>query len=355
MRLWLVLAIVLAGCEPAPPAPPAKAATAGPPNIAVVPVVAKALSKTLTLPGEILPFRDVAIYPRVSGFVEKIEVDRGSPVKQGQLLVQLVAPELHASRLEAEARRAADEATFKRLKEAAATPGVVSKNDLEIAEKAAVADAERVKGWQQQEAYLRIGAPFDGIVTERNVHEGSLVAPSGAGSAPMLRVQELSRLRLVIAVPEPATGGIAEGNEIKFAVPAYPGVPFAGKIARVAHALEVKTRTMPVELDVDNAGGKLAPGMFAEVKWPMKRAEPTLFVPASAIATTTERTFVIRMKDMSEKEAGAEWVDVRPGVATADGVEVFGSLSAGDWVAARATDELRAGTKVLPSKPTPPK
>jgi hypothetical protein len=61
------------------------------------------------------------------------------------------------------------------------------------------------------------------------------------------------------------------------------------------------------------------------------------------------------MKDMSEKEAGAEWVDVRPGVATADGVEVFGSLSAGDWVAARATDELRAGTKVLPSKPTPPK
>src|ERR1043166_268817 len=137
MRLWLVLAIVLAGCEPAPPAPPAKAATAGPPNIAVGPVVAKGLRKNPTPPGEILPFRDVAIYPRVWGFVEKIEVDRGSPVKQGQLLVQLVAPELHASRLEAEARRAADEATFKRLKEAAAAPGGGSKDELVIAEKGA--------------------------------------------------------------------------------------------------------------------------------------------------------------------------------------------------------------------------
>jgi multidrug efflux pump subunit AcrA (membrane-fusion protein) len=98
---------------------------------------------------------------------------------------------------------------------------------------------------------------------------------------------------------------------------------------------------MPVELDVENAQGRLAPGMFPEVHWRMKRAEPTLFVPATSIVTTTERTFVIRVKD-----GAAEWVDVRTGVSIGAQVEVFGKLAAGDLVALRGTDELRAGTKV---------
>ena len=106
---------------------------------------------------------------------------------------------------------------------------------------------------------------------------------------------------------------------------------------------------MPVELDVDNAAGKLAPGMFADVQWKMRRSEPTLFVPATSIVMTTERTFVIRV------QAGkAEWVDVRQGPSTPAGTEVFGALAAGDWVATRATDELRSGTTVVPKEPAAP-
>jgi membrane fusion protein (multidrug efflux system) len=342
------MAALLLGCDPAAPPAALPPPPAGPPTIPVTAVVAQTLVRSMRLPGELLARRDVAIYARIPGFIERIDVDRGSRVKQGQLLVQLVAPELAAARLEAEAKLGSDEATARRLKEAAATPGVVSKNDLDVAEKLVDAGRQRVKAWQQQEAYLRITAPFDGIVTERNVHEGSLVAPSGAGSMPMLRVQEVSQLRLQVAVPEAAAGGITEGLEVKFLVPAYPGVPFTGKVARLAHALDVKTRTMPVELDVENEAGKLAPGMFADVQWQMKRADPTLFVPASSIVTTTERTFVIRVQARK-----AEWVDVRPGVTLSpSAVEVFGALAAGDWVATRGTDELRSGTEVR--EPAPP-
>lgn len=339
MRVHAFLAmLVLAACGPPPSAPPA-AAPAGPPTVAVTAVVSQLLAKAMRLPGELQANRDVAVHARVQGFVEKIEVDRGSAVKQGQVLLQLVAPEMAASCAEAAAKLASTEATYKRLKEASGVPGVVAGNDLEIAARAVDADRARARVCQENQQYLRITAPFDGVITERNVHEGSLVGP--ASSAPLVRLQEVLRLRLVVAVPEVAAGGVSAGEKVTFTVPAFPGVPFQGTVARVARALDVKTRSMPVELDVDNAAGKLAPGMFPELHWQMRRSEPTLFVPPSAIVATTEKIFVIRVKDGT-----AEWVDVRPGVSTGSLVEVFGALAAGDTVALRGTDELRVGSKV---------
>lgn len=192
------------------------------------------------------------------------------------------------------------------------------------------------------EAYLKIAAPFDGVVTERNAHPGSLVGPSGASAAaPMLRIEQVSRLRLTVSVPEAEVGGIAAGGRVKFTVPAFPGQAFEGVIRRVSRSLDAKTRSMPVELDVNNAAGRLAPGMFADVAWPVRRARPSLFVPPSAVATTTERMFVIRVRD-----GKAEWVNVRRGAPAGDLVEVFGELQAGDQVVRRATDELRAGARV---------
>jgi len=289
--------------------------------------------------------RDVALYARVQGFVEKIDVDRGSVVKQGQTLVQLVAPELEAQRHEAEAKLASDLATYKRLKEASATPGVVSGNEVEVSEKVVEADRARVQWWKQNESYLRIPAPFDGTITERNVHEGSLVSPSGAGSVAMLRIQEIATLRLVVPVPEVAAGSVTDGDVVKFSVPAFPGAPFSGTVARTARALDLKTRSLPVELDVENRDGRLAPGMFPEVHWQMKRPEPTLFVPPTSVVVTTERTFVVRVNG-----GKAEWVDVKLGVSTGPLQEVFGNLSAGDTVALRGSDELRAGTTVSPKE-----
>lgn len=377
----LLTSLLLASCgkETATPttapasrnAPAASASQKTEPAIVeVVKVVAQKLERTIRLPGELLPFEAVALYPKVTGFVEGLEVDRGSRVRRGQPLARLTAPELasqraeaeakfqavRAQRAEAEAKLVSDEATYQRLKAASATPGVVAGNDLEVSQKLVEAGRARVQALessqkaaraalqsvQEMEGYLRITAPFDGIITERNVHPGSLVGPAGAAAAaPMLRIEQVSRLRLVVAVPETEVGGIAAGSRVSFTVPAFPGETFWGVIRRISHSMDMRTRSMPVELDVPNPSGRLAPGMFPEVAWPVRRPSATLFVPPSAVVTTTERTFVIRVRD-----GKTEWVNVRRGASVGDLVEVFGDLQAGDPVVRRATDELRQGTAV---------
>jgi membrane fusion protein (multidrug efflux system) len=350
----------------ASPAPGSKAVT-----IDVARVVEQPLNVQLSLPGELTAYQSVAIYPRVNGFVKTVPVDRGSQVRAGALLVTLEAPELLAQRSEAQSKLQASEAqlavarakadadngTFEKLKAASATPGVVAGNDVVIAEKAAeasrsqvVSAQESVEGARQSlnairdmEGYLRVTAPFDGVVTERNVHPGALVGPaSGSGSAiPLLRVMEHRRLRLIVPVPEAYTGEMKAGTQIPFSVAAYPGQTFSGTVARIAQSVDVSTRTMAVELDVTNTDGRLAPGTFCQVRWPIRRAGPSLFVPSGSIATTTDRTFVIRVRD-----GKTEWVDVKTGLTAGALVEVFGNLRAGDEVAGRGTDELRPGTAV---------
>ena len=188
-------------------------------------------------------------------------------------------------------------------------------------------------------AYLRISAPFDGVVTDRLVHPGALVGP-GPDPA-LLVIQQVSRLRVVVPVPEENTGGIARGAKVDFKVAAYPRRTYSGTIARIAHALDEKTRTMPVELDVFNPGGTLAPGMYPSVKWPVRSVRPELFVPKTSVVTTTERTFVIR-----DRGGRAEWVDVKKGGTDGDMVEVIGDLKPGERVVRRGTDELRDGSPI---------
>ncbi|MBI1874103.1 MAG: efflux RND transporter periplasmic adaptor subunit, partial [Acidobacteria bacterium] len=308
------------------------------------------------------------IFAKVSGFVRRIDVDRGSTVKQGQLLATLEAPEMQAhiveaqskkqaielQRAEAAAKLAAAQSTYDRLKAAAATPGVVAENDVIVAQKTAEAAQLLVRSYEDSikaaeaqvqavrdlEQYLTIRAPFDGIIIERNVHPGALVGP-GAGSTPLLRLHQISRLRLVVAVPEALVGGIVKGARVQFTVPAYPGEPFVGVVSLIAHDLDEKTRTMPVELDMRNADLRLGAGMYPEVRWPVKRSQPSLLVPPTSIVTTTERTFVIRVNG-----GMAEWVNVGRGARIGDLIEVFGSLKEGDTIVRRGTDEMREGAKV---------
>jgi RND family efflux transporter MFP subunit len=157
----------------------------------------------------------------------------------------------------------------------------------------------------------------------------------------MVRVEKTARLRLVVPVPEKYATGINVGSKVEFSVSAFPNQTFGGTIARVAHSVDVKTRTMPVELDVNNADGRLSSGMFPEVFWPVSRTQPTLFVPTSAVTRTTEATFVIRIRGGS-----SEWVNVQTGELDGKSIEVFGGIHEGDEVAARGTDELRPGTRV---------
>jgi len=314
-----------------------------------------------------LPYLDVPIQAKVSGFVKKVNVDRGSIVKEGEILVTLEAPEMQAQiaeaeskvqaielqRTEAEAKLASVQSTYQSLKSAAETPGVVAGNDLIVAEKAVEAARATVNSYEgtlkaaqasvrsfkDLEQYLTITAPFSGVIIERDVHPGALVGPTSA--TPLLRLRQTSRLRLVVAVPEAIVGGIMNGAQVAFTVPAFPMETFHGVVARVAHSLDDKTRTMAVELDVNNPNLRLAPGMYPEVRWPVRSAKPALLVPPTSIVTTTEQTFVIRVKD-----GMVEWVPVQRGPAVGSLVEVYGSLKQGDMLARRGTDELRVGTRV---------
>ncbi len=340
-------------------------------SVDVTPVVSKTVERKLRLPGEISPFLRADLFARVNGFVERVEVDRGSVVKQGQLLVLLSAPELAAQRSEAEAKvqavesqRAeaqakllAAESTYKRLKAASGTPGAVAENEVVLSQQAVEAaravlvalDGAKsaaqaaVLPLREMEGYLRVTAPFDGVITTRFVHPGALVGPSSG--TPLLRLEQTATLRLVVAVPEADAGGILRGVRVPFTVPAWPDESFTGVVSRVAGALDPKTRTMPVELDVANAAGRLAPGMYPEVIWPVRRSAPSLLVPPSTIVTTTERTFVIRVRD-----GAAEYVNVTRGAQVGDQVEVFGLLRAGDEIVRRASDEIREGTRLAPRR-----
>jgi membrane fusion protein, multidrug efflux system len=158
-------------------------------------------------------------------------------------------------------------------------------------------------------------------------------------AAHLLELEENRRLRLVVAVPESEVSGIVPAARVAFTVPAYPGQTFTGSVARMARSVDPKTRTTPVELDVDNQRGTLSPGMYAEVSWPVHRPGPSLLVQPSSIVTTTERVFVIRVN-----QGRAEYVSVSRGAPAGDLVEVFGGLRAGDQIVRRATDEIREGT-----------
>jgi RND family efflux transporter MFP subunit len=334
--------------------PPASSAgtTAGSPKLSVegFTVVSKPLDTVAHLEGELTPYEHVDIFARVAGFVAGVPVDRGSRVKTGALLATVVAPELRAQRAEAQAKLLGDKATFERLKAASQTPGAVAENEVQTAEATMHADEARLDSLRAVEQYLTVTAPFDGVITERNIHPGALVGPQGAGgSTPMLKLEQVHRLRLTVPVPESLAGAIASGAPANFTVRAYPGVKFTGNVARIAQSVDPKTRSMAVELDIDNGDGRLAPGMFADVLWPVKRATPSIFVPPAAIVQSTEKTFVARVRD-----GVVEQVPVQRGVVQGDLVEVFGGLQDGDVIARRGSEELRPGVHVEVRAPAPP-
>jgi RND family efflux transporter MFP subunit len=268
-------------------------------SLILIPFLALPLvAQTVKLPGELKPWQRVSLTSRVTGIVDSVEVDRGSVVKQGQLLVRLSAPEMKAriaeaesrglavgaQKAEADARLSAAESTLERLKTAAKTAGAVAENDIVQAEKtvqaaraagvalekSAAAAGSYAQSLKELEEYLRITAPLSGVVTVRRVHPGALASPQ---SGALLEIEQVSKLRLEVALPEAEVARIPIGARVQFSVPAHPGRVFTGIVARQARSLDASTRTLPVELDVENGHGTLAPGMYAEVAWP-RAAKP---------------------------------------------------------------------------------
>lgn len=314
------------------------------------------ITSSLKIPGELVSFRDVDLYAKVNSFVKQLYVDVGSEVKEGQLLALMEAPEiisqLTAARSRVESLNAtytASKANYERLLETSKTPGTISQNDLEQAlgkKNADYAQLEAAQSAQKEiavmQSYLEIRAPFNGIISARNVNLGAYVGPSGKGSEfPMLTLNEQKKLRLVVYVPEAYTSYLRENDEIRFTVRGYPNEQFAAKIKRQAGALDKKLRSQHIEMDVINENKKLLPGMIAEVGFSLSTVDDTFVVPSSAVVDSNEKVFVIRFRDKK-----AVWVEVKKGMEANGQMEIFGPLNPGDLLVTNASEEVRNGSEM---------
>ncbi|MFI5137227.1 MAG: efflux RND transporter periplasmic adaptor subunit [Sphingobacteriales bacterium] len=323
--------------------------------VVLVPVQKGKLSTTIAVPGELIPYQQVDLYAKVNSYVKTLLVDIGSEVHRGQLLATLEAPEINSQLAGAQSRIRqmeavyfASKATCDRLYSTSKTPGTVSQNDLEQAEakkKSDLANVEAAKSSYKEVAanlnYLEIRAPFDGVISSRNVNLGAYVGPGGKSTDPLFVLQDQQRLRLVVSVPEIYTGGLNAKDQVTFSVEALPNQKFTARVKRIAGALDEKLRSERVEMDVFNKDKKLLPHSFAEVNVPMPSRDSAFIVPKTAVVMSTEKVFVVKVVNHR-----AIWVDVKKGFQSGDQMEVYGDLKLGDKVAKQATDEIRDGSEV---------
>jgi RND family efflux transporter MFP subunit len=328
----------------------------GAPSVEVFALQKGKITSSVKIPGELISYRDVDLYAKVSSFAKELYADVGSEVKEGQLLALMEAPEIISqlvaadSRLKSqEALYTASKANYERLSATSKTPGTISQNDLDQAlakMNSDFAQLEAAKATQREissmRSYLEIRAPFSGIISARNVSRGAYVGPSGKGSEfPMFTLNEQKRLRLVVYVPESYSGYLHTNDEIHFFVKAFPNEKFTARVKRMAGALDKKLRAQRVEMDVNNENKKLLPGMIAEVKLSFSSNGDGWVVPRSAIVNAPEKVFMIRIKDRK-----AEWIEVQRGLEANQQVEVFGPLSEGDQLVTHANEEIRNGNEV---------
>ncbi len=311
------------------------------------------VATVIKLPAQLAAFEEVSIFPKVNGYVKNVLVDIGSKVSQGNLLMTLDAPELEEAALQAKERFARsradfaiDKERFLRLEEAAQTAGAVSPLDLstikaKMEADSALCNAEKAN-WQMQQTmlgYLRVTAPFTGVITERNVHPGALVSAS-AKDKPMLELKQVAHLRLQVDIPEAIAANLKDKDTVSFYVSAFPGKKMKGFISRKADNITAEFRSEKMEIDVQNENGLLSPGMFADVVLKSKGNIDALFVPKSAVVTSTERKYVLLVRDGKRTK-----VDVSTGNETSSKIEIYGNIQAGDKVIATANDEIKESGK----------
>lgn len=324
----------------------------------------------VVLPGELKPWNKAYVYAKLKGFISQVNVDRGSVVKKGQVLAVLEAPEMitamsqakaqvasaEASLIQQQAKQQASSITYRRIKETNQTPGAVSANEIDMAYAHMMADSalcraaqENLHASQAQVAshaqlinYLTVIAPFDGTITERNVSPGELV---GSDNKPLFMLEDHSTLRLTIAIPENLANSVTEKSKVYFTVQADPLKQYEAQYSRSANSLQENNRTMIAEFDYKNTNRALKAGMYAEVKLPMTRNSPSLFVVKSALIHSTEGVFVVRDRGQT-----AEWVAVQKGNTLDSLIEVFGAIKEGDQIVRQAYEELRNGQAIKRKK-----
>jgi len=358
---------------------------------AVVKVERRNLGVALTLAGAFKPFQDVDIHAKVAGYIKAIYVDVGSHVKEGQTMAVLEVPELAAELTGADAavRRAKEEirraqgdvdraksgyaaahAMYERLSQAAQQrPGLVAQQDVDNAQAKDLEGAAQVssaqaaldaaqqaldvaladqKKYQALSDYTRITAPFTGVVTIRYADTGSLIAAGTNESAqaqPVVRLAQISVLRLVLPIPESIAAGIRPGDPIKVHVQAL-NQDYVGKVSRFADALDEQTRTMHTEIDFQNPDGKLLPGMYVQANVPPAVRKDVLTVPLEAVDMNGSDGTVLVVNSQNVLEER----NIHLGLEGSTHVEVLSGLREGERVVIGSRNEFRKGMKVTPKE-----
>ncbi|MDL5050136.1 efflux RND transporter periplasmic adaptor subunit [Oscillatoria amoena NRMC-F 0135] len=311
------------------------------------------VSKMLSLPAELHPWERAELFAKVEGYVRELKVDIGSRVKKNDVLIIIDAPEITANYAKATADLQGAQSryhtsldTYRRMMSAAKERGAVSDNELERVRNQMLTDSaaheaskSAANAYAQLKNYLTIHAAFDGIITQRNVDAGTLV---GKNPTPLLVLENLSQLRVRVAVPEIYTSAIPVSASINFTVDAQPSKKYSATLARKSNQIDSKTRTELWEFEAANTKQELKSGMYGSASFNLQRSEPSFVVPYSAVVTTLEKSFVIRVRN-----GKTEWIDVRSGINMSDKVEIFGDLQEGDQLILRANDEIISGKSVV--------
>jgi len=354
VMLTAVSALFLASCNKPESTNQQASAPAKTDSVKVFILKTDKIEKQISLPGELLPNRRVEIRPKLVGYVRQLKVDIGTVVKKGQVIVTIDAPEVRSKLGEgtgkvnaAKAKYQSSFDTYSRILKASKTKGVVSASELEKARgqmQADSADYEAQKfvseSYKQVGDYLAITAPFDGTITQRNVNEGAYVG--GPNEKPIVVIEDNKILRLRVAVPEALSGVDLKANKVIFTTRANPTQRFEATLARKSGSIDMNTRSEIWEFEVKNPDQVLKPGSFATVLLAVTRETPTFIVPFSAVVTTLEKKFVIKLHRDSSR-----WVDVSQGINLADRTEIFGSLQTGDTIILRANEEIKPNEKMF--------
>jgi RND family efflux transporter MFP subunit len=336
------------------------------PNVNVIHPKQGAPQSEIVLPGNMQAFTDSPIYARTNGYLKKWYVDIGGRVKTGQLLAEIETPEVDQQLQQARSQLNTAKANYNlaqitsnRYQELKNTDSVAQQDvdnalGSERANAATVAAAEyQVKYLEQLESFKNIYSPFDGILTVRNTDVGHLIN-SGAGTTAteLFHIAAIRTLRVYINVPQQFSPAAKPGLLANLSLQEFPGRQFKGKLVRTANAIDLATRTLLVEVDVDNPTGELLPGAYAEVHLAVPSGAPTFILPVSALIFRAQGLQVGVVKDTNR----AELANIILGRDFGAEVEVVSGIDASDQVIVNPPDSLIAGetVRVVPAaQPAP--
>lgn len=331
--------------------------TPGPLTVATVRPERRTLTRTLKTPGTVEAMETAILFAKTAGYLERIAVDRGDPVRRGQLLAVIAVPEMAGEREVAEAQLRQAEAdldlqrtTAERLAATrSAEPGAVTPQQVDEAEaRRRVADATlsrlqaELRRLEVLLAYARIRAPFDGVVTDRFVDPGAMIQlATTSAQAPIVTLMNMDTVRVFVDVPEPDVPRVTRGTPARLSVASLPGGEFLGTVTRFSTALDPGTRTMKTEIDLPNPGHRLRPGMYGVVTLELERRDKALTLPATALLAHDGVSYVFVVVD-----GRARRVAVRTGLDDGIVVEILEGLADGDVVITAGKGLVTEGMRV---------